>query len=116
MGRAERRRPARMAEKLLALREHLGLSQNELIARMGLLRTLRQSDISSYELGKREPPLEVLLRYARAAGGRRGAGGYLEMIIDDELDLKLPECSQRKVRAEKISGKGRSTSHKSTGR
>ena len=34
-----------------------------------------------YELGKREPPLPVLLKYARIAGV------YVDVLIDDELDL-----------------------------
>jgi hypothetical protein len=42
--------------------------------------------ISSYELDKSEPPLKVLLQYARVAGV------HMEDIVDDELDLpeKLP--------------------------
>jgi transcriptional regulator with XRE-family HTH domain len=42
--------------------------------------------ISTYELGKREPPLPILLRYAQAAGVST------DVLIDDRLDLpaKLP--------------------------
>jgi hypothetical protein len=42
--------------------------------------------ISDYELGKREPPLPILLRYARVAGVQ------MEVLVDDEMDLpaKLP--------------------------
>jgi hypothetical protein len=42
--------------------------------------------ISNYELGTGEPPLPVLLAYARLAGVST------EVLIDDELDLpkKLP--------------------------
>jgi transcriptional regulator with XRE-family HTH domain len=55
----------------------LGLSGEE-----GLFR----SSISGYERGTREPPLIVLLHYARAANVS------VEALIDDELDLpeKLP--------------------------
>lgn len=93
MGKAVRERPRRLAEKLLHIRKALGLSQNGMIRRMGLVDELVQQDISSYEVDLREPPLRVLLEYARAAaGGTSGAAGYLEMLIDDELDLpdKLP--------------------------
>lgn len=88
MGKAVRERPARLAEKLLHIRRALGLSQNGMIRRMGLDGELVQQDISSYELALREPPLRVLLEYARAAaGGEEGAAGYLEALIDDEFDL-----------------------------
>lgn len=88
MGKAVRERPARLAEKLLHIRRALGLSQNGMIRRMGLSDELVQQDISSYELNVREPPLKVLLEYARAAaGGHAGAAKYLEVLIDDGLDL-----------------------------
>ena len=56
MGQA-RPRPARLAEKLLEIRRKLGLSQNEMISRIGLSGELTQNRISAYELGEREPPL-----------------------------------------------------------
>lgn len=79
-----RPRPARLAEKLLQIRTALGLSQNELIKRLDA--GLTQNRVSDYELGKKEPPLNVLLSYARLAGV------CLEKLVDDELDLpdKLP--------------------------
>ena len=90
MGQASRHRPARLAEKLLHVRTALGLSQNELIGRLGLGGELTQARISAYERGVREPPLVVLLNYARAANLS------VDALIDDELDLpdKLP--SRRK--------------------
>ena len=86
MGQASRRRPARLAEKLLHVREALGLSQNELISRLGLSSELTQARISAYERGVREPPLVVLLEYARAANVS------VEALIDDALERpdKLP--------------------------
>jgi transcriptional regulator with XRE-family HTH domain len=86
MGQVSRHRPARLAEKLLHIRAALGLSQNELISRLSLSDELTQARISAYERGVREPPLIVLLRYARAANVS------VEALIDDELDLpdKLP--------------------------
>ena len=86
MGQASRHRPARLAAKLLHIRDGLGLSQNELIGRLGLGDDLTQARISAYERGVREPPLVVLLRYARTANLS------VEALIDDELDLpdKLP--------------------------
>jgi transcriptional regulator with XRE-family HTH domain len=88
MGEKARPKPARLAEKLLQIREALGLSQNELIRRLGV--ELSQNRISDYERGKGEPPLPLLLRYARVAGM------CLERLVDDELDLpaKLPGKSK----------------------
>jgi transcriptional regulator with XRE-family HTH domain len=86
MGRASKRKPKRLAEKLLHIREALGLSQNELIRRMGLSDELMQASISGYELGTRTPPLHVLLSYAEVAGVCTDA------LINDLLNLpaKLP--------------------------
>jgi transcriptional regulator with XRE-family HTH domain len=86
MGRAARTKPERLAEKLLFIRNALGLSQNELLYRLGLTEELSRRYISGYELGMREPELGVLLRYARIANVA------VEALIDDELKLpaKLP--------------------------
>ena len=79
MGHA-RRRPKRLAEKLLQIRTALGMSQQEIVIRLGV--EISRKNISKYELDKSEPPLEVLLAYARAANVS------LAQIIDDELELK----------------------------
>lgn len=86
MGSASRPKPDRLAEKLLLIRTSLGLSQNEMLDRLGLAEQLFRSAISKYELGTREPPLPVLLKYAHIAGV------WIDVLVDDELDLpqKLP--------------------------
>src|SRR6185503_8815140 len=86
MGRAARLRPVRLAEKLRQIRDTLELSQNEIIQHMGLTEVLYRSNISGYEIGEREPPLPVLLKYAEMAGI------CLDVLVNDELDLpgKLP--------------------------
>ena len=94
MGKAGRERPVRLAEKLLHIRRALGLSQNGVIRRMGLAGHIVQADISTYELDQREPPLKVLLAYARAANVS------VETLIDDELDL--PEVLPAKIKSEGI--------------
>lgn len=81
MGRAARPKPERLAEKLLQIRNALGLSQNELIWHLGIGDFVTQKRVSSYELGTHEPPLTVLLEYARAANV------IADVLIDDELDL-----------------------------
>jgi transcriptional regulator with XRE-family HTH domain len=86
MGRYHRSKPKRLAEKLLRIRTALGLSQNGMIKKLGLISELTQSRISGYELGTREPSLPTLLCYARAAGL------CVDDLIDDEVDLpkKMP--------------------------
>jgi transcriptional regulator with XRE-family HTH domain len=81
-----RRRPKRLAEKLLQIRTALGLSQQEMLRRLGFENQIDYTTISKYELDKNEPPLDILLQYARAACI------HMEDIVDDELDLpsKLP--------------------------
>ncbi|HEX8397660.1 MAG TPA: helix-turn-helix transcriptional regulator [Pyrinomonadaceae bacterium] len=82
MGKASRPKPKRLAEKLLQIRVKLNLSQNELIKRLNFKEIeLVQGTISTYELGKREPSLPLLLKYARLAGV------CVDVLIDDELEL-----------------------------
>lgn len=92
MGRYEREKPARLAEKLLEIRNALGLSQNQMIRRLGLEDKITQSRISGYELGTREPSLPTLLLYARAAGV------CVDILISDDLDLpvKLPSSPKHR--------------------
>lgn len=92
MGKRPRRRQERLNEKLLQIRLALGLSQNEMLKRLGAEEDLYRTNISNYELGEREPPLYVLLGYARLAGV------CLDVIIDDELDLpaELPAKPKHK--------------------
>jgi transcriptional regulator with XRE-family HTH domain len=79
-------RQRRLAEKLLQIRIALGLSQTEMLRRLGFEDQLDYKRISEYELGRNEPPLAVLLKYARAAGV------CLDSLVDDEIDLpkKIP--------------------------
>lgn len=87
MGKAARQRPARLSEKLVAIRTALGLSQNGMVRRLGLEGELLREDVSRFERGVGgEPPLGVLLRYARVIS-TTGHGEFLEALIDDEMDL-----------------------------
>ena len=91
MGKRARMRQERLAEKLLQIRLALGLSQSEVLRRLGFEEVLDYKRISEYELGKNEPPLAVLLEYARLAGVST------DVLIDDKLDLpaKLPAKPKR---------------------
>jgi transcriptional regulator with XRE-family HTH domain len=87
MGRSNRQKPERLASKLRIIRERLDLTQEEIIQRLNCKNIpLYPASISEYEKGRREPPLLVLLQYARIAGVA------MEILVDDELDLpeRLP--------------------------
>ncbi len=86
MGGAARIRPERLAEKLRQIRLALGLSQSEMLRHLGFDGVIAYHRISNYELGTGEPPLVVLLQYARLANVST------DVLIDDALDLpaKLP--------------------------
>lgn len=95
MGRAsrqERHYPKRLGEKLLQIRTALGLSQNEMLWRLGSPEGLLGTSISGYERGVREPPLAILLEYARVAGV------CVDILIDDDVDLpsKVPNIPQHR--------------------
>jgi transcriptional regulator with XRE-family HTH domain len=83
MGKRARLKPERLAEKLVQIRNALGLSQSEMYRRLALEDLLDYKRISEYELGNSEPPLPVILRYARVAGV------HMEALVDDELDLPV---------------------------
>lgn len=80
MGHA-RWRTAHLAKKLLKIRLSLGLSQSTLHQTLGVEGDISYNRISDYELDKNDPPLAVLVEYARVAGV------HLELIADDRLDL-----------------------------
>lgn len=92
MGRAKRLRVEKLPEKLLSIRKALNLSQNELIKELELKGIIYQSNVSGYELGEREPPLPILLKYAQLAGI------CLNVLVNDELELpaKLPAKPKHK--------------------
>jgi transcriptional regulator with XRE-family HTH domain len=92
MGKGSRPKPERLAEKLREIRLALGLSQPEMHRRLELEEEVEYTNISKYELGRNEPPLSTLLKYARIAGV------HMEDIVDDELNLpvKLPGNVRRR--------------------
>ena len=93
MGSA-RPKPERLAEKLRQIRLALGLSQSEILRRLEAEDLITYHQISGYESGNREPPLQILLQYARVAGV------CMEILVDDELDLpaKLPHKPKHSYR------------------
>jgi transcriptional regulator with XRE-family HTH domain len=98
MGRSRRPVPYDLAEKLYAIRAHFRLTQEQMLERLtkaqedlysvqqsvhrsrSMLRLVR-GHISEYEQGKREPPLTVVLLYARIAQIP------MEILVDDAMQL-----------------------------
>lgn len=82
MGRSNRPKPAHLASKLKQIRLHLNLSQEKMVERLNYTHSpLVASQISEFENDKREPPVQLLLAYARAVGV------LMEYLVDDELSL-----------------------------
>ena len=54
-----------------------------MVKQLGVQDLIHYTNISKYELDKNEPPLTILLAYARLAGIP------VEQIIDDELELTI---------------------------
>ena len=82
MGTGKRPTPARLAEKLKAIRGNLGLTTERMVIELNCPSVpLHRASITQYEKGRREPPLVVLLHYARLY--KTG----VENLIDDELEL-----------------------------
>ena len=94
MGTLPRRTPKRLPEKLREIRLKLGLSQNGMISRMGLTEDLTREEVSSFELGRRQPNLMTLWAYANAANV------YVDALILDSVDL--PELLPSPVKSEGV--------------
>lgn len=103
----KRKRPARLAKKLLTIRQRLNLSQDGMIRHLGLEREIERDYVSKYERGILEPTLNVLLAYARAIS-TTGQGEFLERLIDDtqSLPVMLPADPDRQLRAIRVQSTG----------
>jgi transcriptional regulator with XRE-family HTH domain len=86
MGAKSQNRPKNLAGKLLQIRNALGLSQSEMLRRLGAQDSFSAARISEYETGAREPSFWMLLNYGRVARV------HVESLIDDTATLphKLP--------------------------
>jgi transcriptional regulator with XRE-family HTH domain len=87
--RGRRKKPERLAEKLLAIRLKLGVSQNQLAKILDFDKG--SARISEYENGKREPDLMTLLKFSKLARVS------MDVLVNDNLELtfrknwKLPK-------------------------
>jgi len=107
MGSTSRQSPRFLAQKLRTIRKTIdgGVSQEELVSRLGLMGEINRTYISRYEAGILEPPLNILLRYAEVAGL------HLEVLADDEILLpdkipSVPKSSGVRKRHAKSQQKG----------
>ena len=93
MGRSHRPRPARLGDKLRQIRTSLDLTLEQLIGRLDYKDSpIYPTNISGMERGEREPPLLLLLAYARLVGIST------DVLIDDALDLPKNLYSKRGMR------------------
>lgn len=82
MGRGKRVTPIRLGEKLRMIREKLGMTTEEMANELSHpTASPHRASITQYEKGRREPPLIILLQYARLYKVS------VEILIDDELNL-----------------------------
>lgn len=80
MGHA-REQTDHLSAKIKRIRTGLNLSQDGIIKFLGAEDKLTREDISKFERGVREPPLSIILKYARAVGIST------DILIDDKLQL-----------------------------
>jgi hypothetical protein len=79
-------RSENLPDKLMLIRVKLNLTIPGLIAKLNLPKGLTEDNITKYETGLGEPPLLVLLAYAKLAGV------CCDVLIDDtrKLPRRLP--------------------------
>lgn len=85
MGLTRRPHPQALARKLRQIRINLHLSQGQIARKLNVA---NRETISGYERGEREPPLPILLSYARLAGTST------DVLIDDSLELPAIRCKR----------------------
>jgi transcriptional regulator with XRE-family HTH domain len=99
---SSRPKPKKLAAKLRQIRISFGLSQQQMVERLksekGNL-TVYPGNISRFEQAQREPPLLVLLAYARAAAVT------IDVLVDDDLNLPSGQSAgvgEKKTRQRKL--------------
>jgi transcriptional regulator with XRE-family HTH domain len=80
LGTRAKLKQRKLAGKLKTIRESLGMTQKELLE-IFRIEGLNQSNVSAYELGRIEPPLAVIERYAKIANV------CMDVLISDEHTL-----------------------------
>lgn len=84
MGSASRAKPKKLPGKLLAIRQHLGYTGQEMAAKLSDNEIkVQRTDIPRFEKGIREPSLIILLKYAKLVETST------DNLIDDNADLSF---------------------------
>jgi len=81
---SSRPKPKRLATKLTQIRKTLGLTQQQMVEALKRRQsnaTVYPGNISRFEQGIREPPLLVLLAYAKVAKVT------IDALVDDKVEL-----------------------------
>ena len=81
MDSKSQKKPKHLAAKLLQIRKALGLTQSEMLRRLGTGQSSQTARIPEYESGAREPSFLTLLAYGRVAQI------HVEILLDDEASL-----------------------------
>lgn len=106
MGRSSRPQPQRLGEKLRQIRTALSLTLEQLIERLNYQDSpIYPTNISGMERGEREPPLPLLLAYAKLVGIST------DVLIDDELDLPSKLVTNSTEGSSKRISKVKATNH-----
>src|SRR6266404_2401207 len=90
---SSRPHPKRLAARLRQIRTPLGLPQRERVKKWKTKKThltVYPGNISRFEQGQREPPLNILLAYAKAARVN------IDVLVDDDLELPGPQPARRR--------------------
>lgn len=86
MDQRKRANPKRLAEKLVAIRQKLGMTHSQLARVLGFDKPVR---IAEYECGVREPEIVVVLNYAKV--GRIS----MDILANDNRELIFPKRWKR---------------------
>jgi transcriptional regulator with XRE-family HTH domain len=102
----QRPRTPRLGEKLRQIRKRIdgGLTQNEIVERLGLESDFDQERISKYERGVLEPPIYVLIAYSDLAGISLDVLLRPEHDIPSQFPTRIKHSRGSKKR--RLTGKG----------
>lgn len=90
MGKRRRESPRKLARKLEQTREHLSVTQEEMLVILFPGVPTARSYITDYESGKREPPMPALVRLVKHLRRELKIEIYVDHFVDDTLKLPFP--------------------------
>ena len=99
MGKSKRMRPKYLGEKLQAIRQYFDCTLEQMAEKLSNEEfSIRRQAVSQYELNQNEPPLPVLLSYARMAKIT------IDVLADDKIQLSdhFPNRKKKKNPAKNL--------------